>query len=160
MNTQQIKQAYQAIATNYDWMAPLNTEALSVNSQTLPQDEIFAKLHAFNPVQGWLQTLDKVMLIDVTIPEIEPDNWIESGELINAEGDTVHIRPANQNKLHFVSMSSQGNTEYFVTEMTHQIKYGSQKGEATYKLYWESDNCERTQAKFSRLVNIAFLEKK
>jgi hypothetical protein len=160
MNTQEIKNAYQAIAEHYDWMAELTIEKLSIQTEKLSQQTVLEKLQVFQPKTGWLQTIDAVTLIEGSTPNLSEEDWIESGELINANGDTIHIRPAGQNKLHWVKMRSDGNDEYFVTHSSHQIKHRKKQGIATYKLYWDSNDHNRTQAKFSRSVKLDIQENK
>lgn len=160
MNTQDILKKYQSIAEDYKWMAELNTETLKIQKKQLSQQAALNELKEFKPQKGWLQTLDAITLIDGSTPTISENDWIESGELINAKGDTVHIRPTKKNLLHWVEMCSNGDDEYFVTQISHQIKHKKTYGEATYQLYWESNNHTQTQAKFSRLVMLNIKESK
>lgn len=157
MNTGNIVKHYNQIQEKYAWMRPLETQKLSVVTSQVTQEEFVQKLQAFAPQQGWLQTLDKVQVIQGKL-ELDENDRVESGELINANGDSLHIRPANGKKLHCVEMKNdESGEEFFVSTTHHQIKHKTIKGigTATYQLYWNSTE-PNTQAQYSRLVAIEF----
>lgn len=157
MNTENIVKYYNQIQEKHTWMRPLETQRLCVEQSQVTQQELTQTLQAFDPKQGWLQTLDKVQVIQGNL-NVDENDWIESGELINGNGDSLHIRPANGKKLNCIEMKNdESSEEYFVSTTQHQIKHKTVKGigTATYQLYWSSKELN-TQAQFSRLVAIEF----
>jgi hypothetical protein len=83
--------------------------------------------------------------------------------MINANGQTLHIRPVNKEKLSITTYLLDG-ASLFYTETSHQIKLGKQTGLAKYRLYWQQKNQQthknednqQRQAQYSRLVGFEF----
>lgn len=162
MNTQEtynkIKQEMSA-----DWMPELKQEPLAVHSVELNSEQAWSEIHAFQATQGWVQTLDQVS--DVTKVSQTKDT-ILTAEMINAQGQSLHLRPANRGQL-IATLYSPDGDDYFYTETSHQIKLGKTKGTATYRLYWsqnakglEQENTPNTQAQFSRIMGFDLKEKR
>lgn len=144
---------------NADWMSELKSEKLTVNTTTdFDIDQAWSILKDFQPTQGWVQTLDKVQLIEKG-QMLEIDDHLICAELVNADNESLHIRPASKGKLNLVRFTSGQGESYYVTQTSHQIKHGKQTGQATYGLYWQT-NSQSTQAKFSRLLAIDIKEGK
>lgn len=155
MNTielyQQIKQNVKA-----DWMSDLKEEALTTISETTDSHQAWTKINEFSPIQGWIQTLDKTGLVNDFNKQDEGD-IILSAEMINNQGQSLHIRPANKGHLSITTYLMEGNT-FFYTETSHQVKLGKQTGIASYRLYWSQNNTFATQPEFSRLIQIRIEE--
>lgn len=152
MNTVDI---YQNIAKEFSWMKPLQESSLSVEANIITNTRAWESIQAFTPTQGWIQTLDDVFVIENELPNCS--DIIISAEVINSEGQSLHLRPASGEQLIEVTFTPNGETMYLMTESAHQIKKGKQTGEATYALYWEKGT-QATQPKYSRLVSIAYSE--
>ena len=164
MNTQvlynQIKQQL-----NADWMPTLEQESLSVSTETVQNNQAWSKIALFEPTQGWIQTLDRVNAVDVFNPAQEQEP-ILSAEMINAKGQTLHIRPANKDNVTLTTYTTEGETLYFYTETSHQIKLQKQTSNAQYRLYWPQSNPispahkdqPPRQAQFSKFIGLHFKE--
>ena len=165
-----IQQAYNDIRQTLQkegvsWMPELKTENLALTSEQLDNHQAWSLIKEFQPTQGWVQTLDKVHLIENDTLQTTDDHII-SAELVNAANESLHIRPANKGKLSAVRFTPGQGETYFVTQASHQIKHTTKKeekkitlnGEATYQLYWPA-NQTQTQPAFSRFVGIKQAEK-
>jgi len=144
---------------NAQWMSEPTTESLQVTSNSHCQnDQAWSKIRDFQPKQGWIQTLDEVHLIENgQLPKNE-DNLI-SAELVNANNESLHIRPSSRGQLSLVHFTPNQGQSYYVIQTAHQIKHGKKNGTAHYKLYWQF-NTPQTQPALSRLIEINQLEKK
>lgn len=140
-----------------DWMSELAEETLNVSSETIDHNLAWSKISEFQPTGGWIQTLDKIGFFH-DFNSAQKDDTVLAAELLNSQGQSLHIRPGNKGTLHMVTFQpNEAGRSYYRTESSHQIKLGKQKGTAMYHLYWEKD-VQATQAKFSRLIHIQIAE--
>ena len=162
-----IQQAYNDIRQTLQkegvsWMPELKTENLALTSEQLDNQQAWLLIKAFQPTQGWVQTLDAVHLIENgQLPQSDnkQSNHLISAELVNAANESLHIRPANKGQLSAVRFTPGQGDSYYVTQTRHQIKHTTKKeekkitlnGQATYQLYWPAN---QTQPAFSRLIEI------
>ena len=160
MNVQNVYNDIKA-SLKADWMSELQTETLAVKpTADCDNDQAWSKISDFQPTQGWIQTLDKVHLIEnAQMPN--SDDQIISAELVNAAQQSLHIRPASKGRLTVTRYTSGQGDSYYVTQTLHQIKHVTKTengiqthtGNAVYQLYWPT-NQTQTQPAFSRLVEI------
>lgn len=159
-----ITELYQKISESFDWMPELKEMQLQTESETIENHQAWSFLTDFAPTKGWIQTLDHVFVVDgeLTKPDDNGDQIIISAELTNNQGQSLHLRPAADEKLIKVIYTPNQGTDYLYTENSHQIKQGKQTGTATYGLYWPKEIQEKhpTQPKFSRLIQLSLQEGK
>jgi len=136
-------------------------EALIVSSEKIENEQAWSKVATFEPTKGWIQTLDSVKRV-ADFNATQEQDIILSAEMMNENGQTLHIRPANRGDLTFTTYDSSGDKEFFYTETSHQIKLGKQIGTATYRLYWpqNSEDSQPRQPQFSRFIGFKFKEEK
>lgn len=161
-----IQQAYNDVRKalqkhDVNWMPELTIESLTVNPTTYcDNDQAWLQIQSFKPNQGWIQTLDHLHLITSDDLQQTQDHVI-SAELVNADHESLHIRPANKGQLSLTRFTPNQGETYYVTQTQHQIKHVSktesgtqaQTGNAVYQLYWPTHQTQ-TQPAFSRLVEI------
>lgn len=158
-----IQQAYNDIRQalqkeGVSWLPELKIENLALASEQLDNHQAWSMIKDFQPAQGWVQTLDKVHLIENGELQTTDDHLI-SAELVNAANESLHIRPANKGKLSAVRFTPGQGDSYYVTQASHQIKHTTKKeekniivsGTAHYQLYWQASTYQ-TQPAFSRFV--------
>lgn len=159
-----ISELYQNISKTFDWMPELKQTQLQTESETIENHQAWSFLTDFAPTKGWIQTLDSVLVVNgaLTQPDDKGDQIIISAELINNQGQSLHLRPVADEKLIKVIYTPNQGTDYLYTENSHQIKQGKQNGTATYGLYWPKESQEKypTQPKFSRLIQFSLQEGK
>ena len=148
-----IKDALQA-----DWMSDLHIEQLDARPVHCDHQQAWSEIKAFQPTQGWIQTLDEVYLIEKGHMPDSQDPLI-SAELVNEAQESLHIRPSNKGILSLVHFIPNQGATYFVTESRHQIKHRSKiAGNSVYKLYWSTDQAN-TQPALSRFIGFNLVEK-
>lgn len=164
MNTQalynQIKQEL-----NADWMPTLDQAPLRVSVETAQNYQAWSEIANFQPTQGWIQTLDQINSVDKFNPEQEKEAII-SAEMVNAKGQTLHIRPAFQDKVTVTTYKADGESLYFYTETSHQVKLKKNTANAQYRLYWPqgksssefSEDQVLRQPQFSIFIGFDFKE--
>lgn len=120
---------------NQSWMKTLTTEWLNVEKQT--PDNLWDCITNFQPTQGWIQTLDEILLIQ---DNFQPKNdIIQTAELVNKNKASLHIRPVNNQATVFIYTEMQGN-EYLSTTYQHDIQHktiNNHTYQASYQVYWD-----------------------
>lgn len=138
------------------WMKPLFEELLDVNVELINNTDVASKINAFKPTQGWVQTLDEVVIYAESLPK----GSIQSAEFINVEGNSLHLRAAGSKTL--ITEFTKGQGAPLICAKYKQ--FISLKGEADgkqqayYKVYWDPEDTK--QPKYSRFVSIKSEDKK
>lgn len=144
------------------WAKNIQQESLEVSNQLISIEQIVTKIQQFAPSQGWLQTLDSVLIINIDDTIQTTANYpIINGELINQQGQSLHIRQqGSQLSLTLYSPIKEPDEKNEKAETLLSAKYNQliqTKGipngqQATYKVYWDMQDTK--QPKYSRLIRI------
>lgn len=137
---------------NQQWMEPLESKSLQVEKQ-MPED-LWECIKSFKPTQGWIQTLDEIQLIQNDFKQI--DDIIQTAELVNGSGQSLHIRPINHQATVFIYTETQGD-DYLSATYQHYIQHKTitnKKFQASYQVYWEINSKDpRQPIKHSRFID-------
>ncbi|MBA5248158.1 MAG: hypothetical protein FE834_01285 [Gammaproteobacteria bacterium] len=145
---------------NKSWMKTLTAKWLNVEKQT--PDNLWHYLEEFKPTQGWIQTLDEILLIQ---NNFQPTNdIIQTAELVNENKASLHIRPVNNQATVFIYTETQTQgKEYLSTTYQHNIQHktignNTHKAscQASYQVYWDinpqDEDDPRRPIKHSRFI--------
>ncbi len=143
------------------WLKTLQTCHLTVKSNRIENAQAWTALTAFNPTQGWIQTLDKTHVFEnnqVFKNLIDTDNVLNA-ECINPQGHSLHLRATGQQLIAttFFPVSKEAenkNTQYLSAKYTQILdQQGTPSNQQImYKVYWHPDNT--SQPAYSRFIRI------
>lgn len=133
---------------------------LSVNEGT--EGSIIKETHAslqeaikaFQPLQGWLCFQSKVVsLTDGNLECLDDSKsgWILSGELSNANRDSLHINPHGNGSWLLTFYQEQEGQQLLRQPVTY-LGTGESPGKLEYAVYWRHDAAVGYQKAFSRFI--------
>lgn len=134
-----------------DWLKTLKEEQVQVESEMIENTQSTKYIDAFKPTEGWIQSLDKTSIL--TIGFSLPQDEIISAELINNNGQSLHLRPVGTKLIKTLYTPHEG--ERLISAQYPQIVDQFGKGgdqQAIYQVYWAPD--DTVQPKYSRLIAI------
>lgn len=111
-------------------------------------------IKAFQPVQGWLCFQSKVVsLTDGTLECLDDPKigWVLSGELINANRDSLHINPYGDGSWLLTFYQEQEGQQLLRQSVTY-LGTGESPGKLKYAVYWRHDSAVGYQKAFSRFI--------
>lgn len=135
---------------------PLQTEKLRVERELLEDDAALrGHIRQFDPVDGWLQTIDVVKRIHKDLNLDELPGQIETAELVDASGASLHVRPAAGGGVMVYRYLPDNDAQaWFYQESFHALD-GAPDQALIYRVYF--DPYDTRVAAFARLVRIGGL---
>ena len=149
-NYQKIQQALKK--DGISWLKDLKEETLNIESELIEIKTANQILNEFKATQGWVQTLDKVSIINKD-KAIQDQGIIINAELVNQQGDSLHLRQQGKQLRKTIYKQATTGEKLIYTQAKQVIEHLEAKNyTALYQVYWNPKNTQ--QPKYSRLIDI------
>ena len=142
------------------WLQNIHQQKLAVETVKIDNQKSWQWLNDFEPIQGWLQTLDKVNTFTEQVANLsDSDDRIISGECINKQGQSLHIRQQGS-QLIMTTYTPNTGKDYLYAQHNHQLAKNGKPSEqqASYQIYWNPKNT--AQPEYSRFIGFTDIKTK
>lgn len=134
----------------------LEQGGLSKKAKRIADDryvELWNEIRGFQPTEGWLCFQSSVESFKGgKLPEPKAQRgWILTGEMINAEGKSLHIQQHPESGWVITKSTEQTEGDYLVQSCAF-LSTEDRLGKLKYQVYWEHDPEHGYQRRFSRFA--------